>query len=201
MSLLVLSMSTHSSFTACAQDKPIPLQHIVFKNKVVADNLTASLATTNAQIAYVHVSMKKSGYSRPEDTFVYRIEDAAPYVDYIEDFREPLWAIWQGRIILLRPADTIDPDQVYTITDKTGYSNLVKYARCVLPRIVVKPVTIDKKTGEKTALIKYDIFDGVFWEFKVVKGKAVFLNGANMTEDIIDIPAPESESNTKPIKP
>lgn len=196
-SVYVLALLGHS--TTAAQVQSIPLQHVLFKDSVVANRLTAFFAKEDAQATYLRVH-------KLQDTYICTIEELF-YVEQVEWFHSSLWAEWQGRIVLIgtdqvytspnkvgqysifRPL--ANPDQFYVLTDRTLDSDLIKYARCIMPREVVRSVPVykprkGKKGYNRDAPPPPNIVEGPMEMFEVINGKAI-----DVYDIISPLPPPE----------
>ena len=187
--LLILLLIGYSAYA-----QPIALQHVLFKEPVVASQLTAFLDFTKAKVVSLHIGRHRYGSMQyingstqlvpgpPEEgPPIYKVEEEPDYLEYLERQRPSAWAEWQGHIVLLRLSDQIEPDHIYTLLNPSGANNLVKYARRILSKQVVPPQPVEKPAKGKSRDVRASppppFFDGVFWEFKVIDGAAVFLNG------------------------
>lgn len=178
--LVVMALLLESCYAiTVAQNNPIALQHIYFKDKVLANNLGGFCKEVKAKAVRLRVT-------RWDDGFLYHLSKIE-FADFIEDWPATHWGQWQDKIVLFYSGANLDG--ICTITDTVPYKNLVQYSKTILPQIPPPPPhKFDPK--HKRVWIKYGALDGLEWTFRVINGREVFFRnnqGYDSEEDVPDV--------------
>lgn len=156
---------------AIAQNKPIPLQHVVFKDKVLERNLMYFVHETKAKVVIIILEKRDNAY-------LYSLSKKF-FFEPIEDYSTPNWGQWRNQIIMFYSGPELA--QVCTISDTTAFSNLLSYVRPLLPTMPSIKVVGGKK------IYNTNITKELEWVFKIENGRQVWLKD-NQGYDSRDFP-------------
>lgn len=153
----VLTLSLFSLFaflcgfseSVSAQTKPLPLQHLTFKDRVLEHNLEGYTRMTSAKVIHVAFEHRDSAY-------LYRLSEIY-FFEQVERCFSCTWGHWRNRILVFWNNPGVE--DIVTVRDTCAFGNLVQYVRPLLPNLNRASMGCDPR------------FE---WTFKVQDGKDVW---------------------------
>lgn len=164
------------------------LQHVQFKDKILATNLGSFARESGAKVVRVQIRKQPDGY-------LYQLARVY-YLDFVEDRLTVNWAQWNNKLILFYDDGAL-PD-VCTITDTATIADLLQYARTLLPKIAVPKRTAPITKDAIPVNLRSVMIDGTEWTFKVANGRELFFNsstGYDGSDAQVDLPAVPERHN------
>lgn len=157
---LLSGLSVLISLFANGQSQSIPLQHVQFRDTLIENRLRefAKVAETN----FIHVSIN---IDSTDGGYVYQFFPIYHYED-VEEFKSLKWGKWNNTVVLFY--GKADSKSVFQITDATPLSNLKRYGKKLLSKMVI--TSPDSKTQQLVGTIH----EGPEIRFKILGDREIY---------------------------